>query len=55
MVAEICKFPQIFLWKIKVPAKIKVFMWLANMKSILTRDSLAKKGWKGEKDVSFVD
>ena len=44
------KFPQKYLWKIKVPAKIKVFLWLVNKKSILTGDVLLKKGWKGGKE-----
>ena len=43
------KFPQKFLWKTKVPGKIKVFLWLVNRKSILTRDNLLKKGCKVEK------
>jgi hypothetical protein len=47
------KFPHKFLWKTKVPAKIKVFLWLVNRKSILTRDTLLKKGWKGGKECVF--
>ena len=46
-------FLQKFLWKFKVPAKIKVFLWLVNRMSILTRDSLLRKGWKGEKNCVF--
>lgn len=48
-----CGFPQKFLWKIKVPAKIKFFLWLLNRKSILTRDNLLKRGWKGDKTCVF--
>ena len=48
------KFPQIYLWKTKVPAKLKVFLWLVNKKSILTRDVLLKKGWKGGKGMCFL-
>ena len=47
------KFPRKYLWKIKVPAKIKVFLWLVNKKSVLTRDVLLKKGWKGKKECVF--
>ena len=43
------KFPQKYLWKTKVPTKLKVFLWLINKKSILTRDVLLRKGWKGGK------
>ena len=49
LVASVLKFPQKYLWKIKVPAKLKVFLWLVNKKSNLTRDVLLKKGWKGGK------
>lgn len=36
-----------------MPAKIKVFLWLVNRKSILTKDSLPKRGWKGNKMCVF--
>ena len=41
------------LWKAKIPLKIKIFMWLIKMNAILTRDNLARKGWKGNKTGSF--
>ena len=41
------------LWKAKIPLKIKIFMWLIKMNAILTRDNLARKGWKGNKTSSF--
>lgn len=47
-------FPQKFLWKVKVPAKIKVSFWLMARKSILTTDSLLRRGWKGSKLSVFV-
>ena len=34
-----------YLWKLKVPLKIKVFMWLLQRKIILTKDNLAKRNW----------
>ena len=37
------------MWKTKVPAKIKFFLWLLVKKSILTRDNLLRRGWKGDK------
>ena len=46
-------FPHTFLWKVKVPAKIKFFLWLLSKKSILTRDTLLKRGWKGDKHCVF--
>lgn len=48
-----CYFPQKFLRKVKVPVKIKVFLWLVNTKSILTMDSLLKSGWKWSKICVF--
>jgi hypothetical protein len=32
-----------YLWKIKVPLKIKVFLWLLHREAILTKDNLAKR------------
>ena len=30
LVADGLRYPRKFLWKIKVPAKIKVFLWISN-------------------------
>lgn len=38
-------FPFKFLWKVKIPPKIKVFLWLAVRNSVLTKDNLIKGGW----------
>ena len=46
-------FPRNFLWKIKVPAKIRFFLWLMVRKNVLTRDNLLKRGWKGDKHCVF--
>lgn len=46
-------FPQIFLWKIKVPLKIRIFLWLITQKSILTKDVLLHRGWKGDARCQF--
>jgi hypothetical protein len=32
-----------YLWKIKIPLKIKVFLWLLYREAILTKDNLVKK------------
>lgn len=40
-------FPYSFLWKIKIPLKIKVFLWLVSKESILTRDVLKQRGGRG--------
>jgi hypothetical protein len=36
-----------YLWKIKVPLKIWIFMWFLYKKVILTKDNLAKRRWTG--------
>ena len=35
------------LWKLKLPLKIKVFLWLIHRGVILTKDNLAKRNWHG--------
>ena len=42
-----------YLWKMKVPLKIKIFMWFVNRKVILTRDNLIKRNWNGDKKCVF--
>jgi hypothetical protein len=36
-----------YLWKLKIPLKIKIFMWFLNNKVLLTKDNLLKRNWKG--------
>ena len=36
-----------YLWKVKIPLKIKNFMWFLSNKVLLTKDNLAKRLWKG--------
>ena len=43
------------LWKIKVPLKVKIFLWLLYKKVILTKDNLARKNWKGNKKCCFCN
>lgn len=47
------KYPQNFMWKTKMPPRVKVFMWLVLRKSILTRDNLLRRGWIGDKKCPF--
>jgi hypothetical protein len=37
------RFLRKYLWKIKIPLKIKIFMWFLSNKMLLTKDNLAKK------------
>ena len=36
-----------------MPPRIKVFMWFALRKSILTKDNLLHRGWKGDEKCPF--
>jgi hypothetical protein len=44
-----------YLWKLKVPLKIKIFMWFMSNKVLLTKDNLAKRKWKGCQKCCFCD
>lgn len=44
LVSQRVNFPFKHYWKLKVPLKIKVFMWLLAKNSILTRDNLLHRG-----------
>ena len=37
----------------KVPAKIKIFLWLVMWNRTLTKDNLRKKGWEGSNQCMF--
>ena len=36
-----------FIWKLKIPLKIKIFLWYLQRGIILTKDNLASKNWTG--------
>lgn len=46
-------YTQKFLWGIKIPLKIKIFLWLITHDSILTKDVLQYRGWKGDTRCQF--
>lgn len=48
-------FPQNYLWKIKIPLKIKIFMWFLYRKVPLTKDNLTKRNWMCVNNVVFAD
>ena len=41
------RFLRKYLWKLKVPLKIKIFMWFLHRKVLLTKDNLARRSWTG--------
>ena len=49
------RFLRKYIWKMKVPLKIKIFMWFLHRKVLLTKDNLAKRNWNGSKKCCFCD
>ena len=49
------RFLRKYLWKLKVPLKIKIFLWFLNRKVILTKDNLIRRKWNGCKKCVFCD
>ena len=47
------KVPYRKIWFVKTPLKIKIFLWLVFKKSILTKDVLLNRGWKGSEKCMF--
>ncbi|KAI4964718.1 hypothetical protein ZWY2020_059775 [Hordeum vulgare] len=41
------------IWKVRVPLRIKVFLWFVHKGVILTKDNLVKRNWKGSPRCSF--
>ena len=44
-----------FIWKLKVPLKINIFMCFLHRQCILTRDNLAKRNWQANTKCCFYD
>jgi hypothetical protein len=42
-----------FIWKLKLPLKIKVFLWYLYKGVILTKDNLARRQWQGYRKCCF--
>jgi hypothetical protein len=43
--------PYKHIWKVKIPLKIKIFLWLSHENAILTKDNLIKRKWQGDENV----
>ena len=41
------------LWQIKIPTRIKIFLWYLKRGVILTKDNLARRNWNGDKSCCF--
>lgn len=46
-------FPFHFIWGLKLPLRIKIFIWLVLKKRILTKDNLYNRGWSGDINCVF--
>jgi hypothetical protein len=44
-----------YIWKLKIPLKVRIFMWFLHKKVILTKDNLARRNWNGCKKCVFCD
>jgi len=42
------------IWKIKVPLKIKIFLWFLQRGVVLTKDNLARKKLEREPEVHML-
>ena len=47
------KYLHKFLWKVKMPPRVKVCMWLTLRNSILTKDNLLRGVWNGDSKCPF--
>jgi hypothetical protein len=55
IINEDTKFLRRYIWKMKVPLKIKKFMWFVHRKEILTKDNLKERNWDGDTKCCFCD
>jgi hypothetical protein len=49
------KYLHKYLWRIKVPLKIRVFMWFLHKIVFLTTDNLIKRKWQGSEKCCLCD
>ena len=43
------------IWKGKIPAKIKIFLWMTLNNAILTKDNMIKRKWQGDQSCYFCN
>jgi hypothetical protein len=41
------------IWHVKIPTKIKIFLWYLKLGVTLTKDNLARRNWEGDKRCGF--
>jgi hypothetical protein len=55
MLDDDTKYLKKYIWKMKLPLKIKVFMGFFHRKIILIKDNLLKRNWNGNESCCFCD
>jgi hypothetical protein len=55
MINQGVPFNNKFIWKLKIPLKIKIFLWYLQRGVILTKDNLTKRYWVGSQKCCFCD
>jgi hypothetical protein len=43
------------IWKMRIPLKIRIFLWFLQRGVVLTKDNLARKNWKGSQKCVSCD
>uniref|UniRef100_A0A453QJT6 Reverse transcriptase zinc-binding domain-containing protein n=1 Tax=Aegilops tauschii subsp. strangulata TaxID=200361 RepID=A0A453QJT6_AEGTS len=43
------------IWRVKVPLRIKIFMWFVHKQVILTKDNLLRRRWVGSSRCCYCD
>uniref|UniRef100_A0A8R7UQF7 Reverse transcriptase zinc-binding domain-containing protein n=1 Tax=Triticum urartu TaxID=4572 RepID=A0A8R7UQF7_TRIUA len=44
-----------WIWKAKIPLKIKIFLWQLSQDAVLTRQVMKERRWPGDPKCSFCD
>jgi hypothetical protein len=44
-----------FIWEIKLPLKVKIFLWFLFKGVTLTKDNLVKRNWHGTEKCCFCN
>jgi len=52
IIARVVVFPFKILWRLRIPLKVKAFVWLV-IKGRILKDNLSKRGWKGSNFCEF--
>lgn len=54
LIDDVISFPHKFLWKNKIPPRVRIFFCLVLRNNILTKDNPIRRGWIGKLACPFV-